>query len=87
MGEGEFCCLGPPGDIGDGNGVPDSRRGSNRSTPVGSSSKMDNNPELFAKIVIDSRRGITRIVHVIGKLIGLEVGRREARAEYNAIEH
>lgn len=70
----------------EGNGVPDSRGGISSKRLVGNNRPRARRPGLFAKNVMDRRRGKTRMSHSVRKCIDLEAGKRDWRAECNAIE-
>lgn len=70
----------------DGNGVPDSRRGTINKRAVGKSKIRESIPGEFAKSVIERRSGATNSSHSAGNIKDFEGGKRDLRAEYKAIE-
>jgi hypothetical protein len=78
--------LGDVERLPEGSGVPDSLRGIRSSKNVGRSRVSDREVGLFANQVMESNKGITRIAHSAGNWIVFVAGRRDRRAEYNAIE-
>jgi len=70
----------------DGKGVPHSRRGTSINSAVGKSKINESIPGESAKSVIERRSGATSNSHSAGNTRDFEGGKRDLRAEYNAIE-
>lgn len=70
----------------EGNGVPDSRGGMSNKRLVGNRSMNMSGPGFVANSVIERRRGRMRMRHSVRKCKEFDAGRRDCRAECNAID-
>ena len=79
-------CMGLGGVRGfrDGRGEVVSLRDTRQRRPAGRRRRIESSVGLLANIVMERRRGKTRMSHAVGKWIG---GKRVIRAEWRAIEH